>query len=1413
LPNHDRRALAVAHQGRREQFAGWCVLCLVLILPFLSFPLANVAASVRQVTSIIPSSNYGQFSKAMALSGNTLVVGEPMINAASVYIRTANGWALQARLTMPARSDDSYRRFGEVVAISGDTIAIAAPWQDIDTPSHADDAGLVYVFGRTGTTWQLQQEVIQEPPVIYSEYGIALHLTDTRLLIGGSQRTSGTVFDYRRSNGRWQLRTQLTSPNNITGGGFGRSIVGFGDHVLIGAPYADAAYLFKQTPTGWQQERQFVPTVTAPYTHGFGTAVALSDDTLAISTPREVSDSLPATVDIYVRTSGQWLLQTRLSRDDSPQQMSFGMNLALQGDRLLIGAPRHNLEGYDVPNEWGSGVAFLYQRTGTTWSLAASLSGNHLQPTNAFGQTTIISGSELLIGAMSSLAGSSMDGIIYTSYLDRLSQAVHDTVVTPEEQPITIPVLANDLPGAAGSLDPAYLDVTLLNRPRYGVAQVDMAAGTIIYTPTTNFTGVDSFGYKAGWGTPATVTVTVSHVPDPPTITSLPPMSAVEGVPYLYELTLSDPDPNDQWEFSASGVPPWLTLQTTGSQTAVLTGTATFDDVGQYPLELQVTDEDGLAASQAFTLTVEPFIPSAPHSLQAEVRSSSQIALHWADTSSNEQGFRIERQTAGGSWETIVIVDPDQVSFIDGQRMCNTLYRYRVRAFHQRGDSPPSAVQEVQISDCTIASPTNLRIQVASASRILLFWEDRSANEAGFRIESSPDGSTAWQMQGQVAQNRQQFSVDGLGCGNVRWYRVVSFNAGGESPPTPAVRANTCPPVAAADLTVAGATQTDLTLRWSDTSDNETGFRLERFDMATQQWSTVITLAAQQHEATHSGLQCGTDYQYRVMSYNGSGSAASAPLTATTAPCDVIYVRATAMEPADGRSWATAFPDLQAALQAATTAPPNTLQIWVAAGTYTPTIGNDRGRSFHLVNDTALYGGFAGNETNLAQRDWRANPTILSGNIGDPTSVNDNSYQVVTSSLANPTTLLDGFIITQGRANGSFADYTNYGAGMWNDRSSPTIRNCSFIGNAAHTGGGMANTGADLWDRVGSRPVVEQVIFLGNSAERGGGMSNMYGSAPQLTNVLFSGNRAIDGGGLHNYWDAVPVLSNTTFSGNTASLGAAILNSAGGRPVVLNSIFWGNQAGSFGGPVAQIFNEDSNSFATVSDSLLQGNLTNGIDIGGVRNRILDPRFVDADGADNVIGTFDDDTQLQETSPAIDAGNNASFPLAITSDLAGNPRFTDHISSTDSGLGVAPLIDIGAYEFQPAAPARPTLTMDHTIGKAGSFFLITTNGIEPASEWNVTVNDIPLGHVLIGADGTCMILLQTDPVAESGTYVVRLVPEHSHLSETAPLTNTYTLDSAAPLRSRPETRVDYTLLVPLDQQPETTLMLYIPFIIH
>ncbi len=197
-------------------------------------------------------------------------------------------------------------------------------------------------------------------------------------------------------------------------------------------------------------------------------------------------------------------------------------------------------------------------------------------------------------------------------------------------------------------------------------------------------------------------------------------------------------------------------------------------------------------------------------------------------------------------------------------------------------------------------------------------------------------------------------------------------------------------------------------------------------------------------------------------------------------------------------------------------------------------------------------------------------------------------------------------------------------------------------------------------------------------------MHNINSSNPTVVNCAFSGNFATGGGGaMYNRNTSNPTVTNCTFSQNSANQNSGgIENFPNDNPVLRNCILWGNIADADGNGGGPFMNEAAQmsrigSSPGVFFSILQGGWTG---IGSI-NLNADPLYFDVDGADNVVGTLDDDLRLRAGSPAINFGNDGSLP-ADTLDLDGDNDTTETIPFDLAGNEriVGASVDIGAYEY-------------------------------------------------------------------------------------------------------------------------------------
>ena len=389
------------------------------------------------------------------------------------------------------------------------------------------------------------------------------------------------------------------------------------------------------------------------------------------------------------------------------------------------------------------------------------------------------------------------------------------------------------------------------------------------------------------------------------------------------------------------------------------------------------------------------------------------------------------------------------------------------------------------------------------------------------------------------------------------------------------------------------------------------------------------------------------------------------------------YVIPTGSDASAGTSWAAAFQTFRHADSVAMSGD----TVWVAAGTYTPAV-SDPNAYFKLKSGVVIYGGFAGTETALNQRNWQTNVTTLSGA--------GTSHTVVYALVADTTAVLDGFVVTGGSSTSDGAGIsllvaspslsnltitgnhtTANGGGLCNNSGNPTITNCSFIQNSAAYGGGMYNY-------AGGVPVISRCIFRNDTATTFGGGFYNTGNTLNVQDVLFEGNHTTTGGG-GLYEDHGSTYVNLTLYGNTSKYGGAIFVT-GSSPTIINTIAWNDTATT---TASEIYSSGSSGSTTISYSIVQGGVSApgvagpGSFTDGGHNLDLDPLFTDS-SAHNFT--------LTASSPAIDSGTNTG--VTATNDLAGNTRISNGT------------VDLGAYEFQRAPLAVEMASLSATVAQNG-----------------------------------------------------------------------------------------------------------------
>lgn len=360
---------------------------------------------------------------SVALDGDTLVVGARREagngtgvnpghnNLASnagtsyVFVRSGTTWTQQAYLK--ASNTGAGDLFGYSVVLTGDTLAVGAPFEDGSATgvNGADDdgttdSGAVYVFVRNGTTWTQQAYIKASNTGNDDVFGGSLALSGDFLVVGATQEDgSGTGVN-------------PTSDNLASNAG--------------------AAYVFVRNGTTWAQQAYLKASNTGS-SDFFGSSVTISGDTLAVGAASEASSLIGVTpgsptagvtgngspssgaVYVFTRSGTTWSQQAYVKASNTGAGDGFGLSVTLSGNSLAVGAYGEDGDGIGVdPVNGGvignSGAVYVFTRSGSTWSQQAFIKAFNTGSVDQFGWKVSLDGDLLIVAAADQYLSSTVEG-------------------------------------------------------------------------------------------------------------------------------------------------------------------------------------------------------------------------------------------------------------------------------------------------------------------------------------------------------------------------------------------------------------------------------------------------------------------------------------------------------------------------------------------------------------------------------------------------------------------------------------------------------------------------------------------------------------------------------------------------------------------------------------------------------------------------------------------------------------------------------------------------------------------------------------------------------------------------------------------------------------------------------------------
>ena len=310
---------------------------------------------------------------------------------------TTNPIAQQAYLK--ASNTGAFDAFGGSVAVSGDTVVVGAPYEDSNATgvngNQADNsvsfAGAAYVFTRSGTTWAQQAYLKANNAGANDLFGWSVAVSGDTVVVGAFQEssnatgvngngadnsanTAGAAYVFTRRGITWTQQAYLKASNTGEGDWFGRSVAVSGDTVVVGAygedsnatgvngnptdnsaDSAGAAYIFTRSGTTWTQQA-YLKASNPSASAGFGWSVAMSADTAVVGALYEDSaatgvngnqaDEFLATDSgaayVFVRSGTTWTQQAFLKASNTGEGDWFGWSVAVWGETAVVGASRED---------------------------------------------------------------------------------------------------------------------------------------------------------------------------------------------------------------------------------------------------------------------------------------------------------------------------------------------------------------------------------------------------------------------------------------------------------------------------------------------------------------------------------------------------------------------------------------------------------------------------------------------------------------------------------------------------------------------------------------------------------------------------------------------------------------------------------------------------------------------------------------------------------------------------------------------------------------------------------------------------------------------------------------------------------------------------------------------------------------
>ncbi len=364
--------------------------------------------------------------------------------------------------------------FGASVAVSGDTVVIGAFGGD----DNGSQSGAAYVFVRSAGLWSRQAKLLALDGAAGDLFGISVAVAGDTVVIGADRdddagASSGSAYVFTRTAGVWVQQAKLTAADDTAEDAFGISVAVAGDTVVIGAfgdddagSLSGSAYVFTRMGSSWSQQAKLAAADGTAFDQ-FGNSVAVSGDTAVIGAFGDDETGIfSGSAYVFARTGSSWSQQAKFTAATAAVSNRFGTSVAVAGNTAVIGA-----SGDDDDAGSRSGSAYVFTRSGSGWSQQAKLTAADGAVHDRFGISVAVSGDTAVIGAFGDDDAGTDSGSAYVF--------APNPAITALEQLIATVMSFNLQQGIENGLD-AKLDAAILALDDIGNNNDDAAINMLV---------------------------------------------------------------------------------------------------------------------------------------------------------------------------------------------------------------------------------------------------------------------------------------------------------------------------------------------------------------------------------------------------------------------------------------------------------------------------------------------------------------------------------------------------------------------------------------------------------------------------------------------------------------------------------------------------------------------------------------------------------------------------------------------------------------------------------------------------------------------------------------------------------------------------------------------------------------------